>query len=203
MNKYKILLFDLDDTLFDFSKSQYIGIKHIMENFNLEFNEDHFDHYLSINKKYWDLFEHNQIDSNSLRSMRFEEFFSFYNIKVNGQEVDNMYRNYLDKSCHLLPGTLSLLKKLYVEYDLYAATNGVSQTQMSRLDECNIKNFFIDIFISEDIGYNKPDKEFFEYCSKNIANFDKNIVLMIGDSLTSDIQGAINFSIDSCWFNAK
>ena len=201
MQKYEFLLFDLDDTLFDFSISQYNGMHYIMKKYGLEFTEDRYQHYLDINHQYWSMLEHKQIDANSLRSRRFEDFFSLYGITVDGKAVDEDYRHYLDNSCHLLPHALDLLKNLYVNYKLYAVTNGIEQTQLSRLDECNIKNFFDDVFISEAIGYNKPQVEFFNIVEERIPGFNKAQALIIGDSLTSDIQGGTNFGIDTCWFN--
>jgi len=201
MKKYKFLLFDLDDTLFDFSKSQLDGIKHLFEMHDLVFDDYKYDQYLKINRKYWDMLEHNQASIDIVRSKRFEEFFALHNIHVNGIEIDDIYHHYLNNTCHLLPNALKLLTSLQDKYELYAVTNGFSVTQMARLEECNIKHFFKDVFISDSIGYVKPQIEFFNYVSDKIPNFNKDHSLIIGDSLSSDIQGGLNFNMDCCWFN--
>ncbi|WP_423363770.1 YjjG family noncanonical pyrimidine nucleotidase [Mycoplasma sp. P36-A1] len=201
MKKYKFLLFDLDDTLLDFHKAEYHGIKNVMLKYNLDFDEKKYAIYNTINHKYWSMFEKNLIDQKQVLKLRFEEFFLRYNIKVDGKEVDDYYRLQLQDAAYVIPGAMQLLQNLNEKYEIYAATNGVGKTQYSRLVKSKMINYFNDLFISQEIGFNKPDINFFEYCFTNIKNFDKKSTLMIGDSLQSDIKGGIDSGIDTCWYN--
>lgn len=194
-------MFDLDDTLLDFSKAEYNGIKQVMEKYDLDFSEQLYQEYHEINKKYWHMFENGLIDNEQVLSLRFEEFFNNHHIKVDGSQVDHLYRSYLNNSAYTIAGAINLLNALKDDYDIYAATNGVYQTQCSRLDKAKMNDYFKKIFISEQIGYKKPDTQFFDYCFEQISDFDKSKTLMIGDSITSDIKGGYLAGIDTCWYN--
>lgn len=118
--------------------------------------------------------------------------------KVDGSEVDNRYRGYLAEGNQLFDGIIEMLEKLNLTHKLYIASNGIAITQYTRLKNNNLNKYFEKIFISEEIGSKKPDREFFEIIFKEICVKNKNEVLMIGDTLTSDILGANNAGIDSC-----
>ncbi len=118
--------------------------------------------------------------------------------KIDGSEVDNRYRGYLAEGNQLFDGIIEMLEKLSLTHKLYIASNGIGITQYTRLKNNNLNKYFEKIFISEEIGSKKPDREFFEIIFKEICVKNKNEVLMIGDTLTSDILGANNAGIDSC-----
>ena len=127
----------------------------------------------------------------------------FEYLKINDDPKKASYRflTYLSKGAYLIGNTYKNLEKLSKKYDLYIITNGEPSVQYPRLEAVDIMKFFKGIYVSEEIGYSKPNKEFFAFIESDIEGFDKTKAIVIGDSLTSDIKGAINYGIDTCWFN--
>ena len=198
IDKYKYLLFDLDDTLLDFGKAQVLAFKKLLEDENIEYSDESFEKYETINKSLWRSFERGEISNKEVTSERFIRFFALFGMKVDGSEVDNRFRSYLAEGNQLFEGIVEMLEKLSLTHKLYIASNGIGITQHTRLKNNNLNKYFDKIFISEEIGSKKPDREFFDIILKEIGVEDKGEVLMIGDTLTSDILGANNVGIDSC-----
>ena len=198
LNKYKYLLFDLDDTLLDFQQAQELAFKKLLKDENIEYNNELFEKYETINKSLWRSFERGEISNKEVTSERFIRFFSLFDRKIDGSEVDNRYRGYLAEGNQLFDGIIEMLEKLSLTHKLYIASNGIGITQHTRLKNNNLNKYFEKIFISEEIGSKKPDREFFEIIFKEICVKNKKEVLMIGDTFTSDILGANNAGIDSC-----
>ena len=198
LNKYKYLLFDLDDTLLDFGKAQVLAFKKLLEDENIEYNDELFEQYETINKSLWRSFERGEISNKEVTRERFIRFFSLFGREVDGSEVDNRYRGYLAEGNQLFDGIIEMLEKLSLTHKLYIASNGIGITQHTRLKNNNLNRYFEKIFISEEIGSKKPDREFFDFIFIKIGVKNKDEVLMIGDTLTSDILGANNIGIDSC-----
>ena len=198
LDKYKYLLFDLDDTLLDFGKAQVLAFKKLLEDENIEYSDESFEKYETINKSLWRSFERGEISNKEVTSERFIRFFALFGMKVDGSEVDNRFRSYLAEGNQLFVGIIEMLEKLSLTHKLYIASNGIGITQHTRLKNNNLNKYFDKIFISEEIGSKKPDREFFDIILKAIGVEDKGEVLMIGDTLTSDILGANNVGIDSC-----
>lgn len=198
LDKYKYLLFDLDDTLLDFGKAQVLAFKKLLEDENIEYSDESFEKYETINKSLWRSFERGEISNKVVTSERFIRFFALFGMKVDGSEVDNRFRSYLAEGNQLFVGIIEMLEKLSLTHKLYIASNGIGITQHTRLKNNNLNKYFDKIFISEEIGSKKPDREFFDIILKEIGVEDKGEVLMIGDTLTSDILGANNVGIDSC-----
>ena len=198
LDKYKYLLFDLDDTLLDFGKAQILAFKKLLEDENIEYNDELFEKYETINKSLWRSFERGEISNKEVTRERFIRFFALFDRNVDGSEVDNRYRSYLAEGNQLFDGIIEMLEKLSLTHKLYIASNGIAITQYTRLKNNNLNKYFEKIFISEEIGSKKPDREFFEKIFDEIGIKNKDEVLMIGDTLTSDILGANNVGIDSC-----
>ena len=198
LDKYKYLLFDLDDTLLDFGKAQTLAFKKLLEDENIEYSDELFEQYEMINKSLWRSFERGEISNKVVTSERFIRFFALFGMKVDGSEVDNRFRSYLAEGNQLFEGIVEMLEKLSLTHKLYIASNGIGVTQHTRLKNNNLNKYFEKIFISEEIGSKKPDKKFFDIIFKEIGVKNKDEVLMIGDTLTSDILGANNAGIDSC-----
>ena len=198
LDKYKYLLFDLDDTLLDFGKAQVLAFKKLLEDENIEYSDELFEQYEIINKSLWRSFERGEISNKEVTSERFIRFFALFGMKVDGSEVDNRFRSYLAEGNQLFEGIVEMLEKLSLTHKLYIASNGIGITQHTRLKNNNLNKYFDKIFISEEIDSKKPDREFFDIILKEVGVEDKGEVLMIGDTLTSDILGANNVGIDSC-----
>ena len=198
LDKYKYLLFDLDDTLLDFGKAQVLAFKKLLEDENIEYSDESFEKYETINKSLWRSFERGEISNKEVTSERFIRFFALFGMEVDGSEVDNRFRSYLAEGNQLFEGIVEMLEKLSLTHKLYIASNGIGITQHTRLKNNNLNKYFDKIFISEEIDSKKPDREFFDIILKEIGVEDKGEVLMIGDTLTSDILGANNVGIDSC-----
>lgn len=202
MKKYEVLLFDVDGTLLDFDKAEEEGIEGLLKHFHVPVTEENKHRYHVINKRYWEMLECGEITRDRLLGQRFEEFFGEFGIVIeDGAEVDKLYRKYLNASAVLIDGAIELLESLKGKYPLYIVSNGVAVTQYNRLAKSGLDKYFDGIFISEEANAQKPQMEFFEYCFEKMGRRDVENMLIIGDSLTSDMRGGNNAGIDTMWFN--
>ena len=200
--KYKYLLFDLDHTLLDFDAAEDIALSQLLKEEGVEDIQAYKDYYVPMNKSLWKDLEQKKITKSELINTRFAKLFAHFGIEKDGAYLAERYQFFLSKQGQTFPGVKNLLKKLInQDYELYAATNGITLIQTGRLEQSGIAPFFKEIFISEQLHTQKPDAEFYEKIGARIPNFDKNQTLMIGDSLSADIQGGNNAGIDTIWYN--
>ena len=199
--KYKFLLFDADHTLFDFNKSEYLALKSALEQLGCPSTDAHIERYSDINVKYWKMLERGEIDKVSLKLARFVEFGREFGFEDKAEALADLYMENLAHESHLFDGALELVEKLSKDYRLFIITNGVKSTQDGRFGVSPITKYFEKIFISEVIGAEKPSVEFFDAVANGIEGFERERALVIGDSLSSDIKGAINSKIDCIWYN--
>lgn len=201
---YKILLFDLDNTLLDFDLAENIALTKLLEEQKVENLEEYKKAYTTINKSLWEKLEKNEITRTYLVNNRFKMLFEKFGNKKDGNYLSNRYKEILGMQGQHIKGAYELLEKLKKSnYKLYAVTNGMQNIQNNRLKNSKITKFFDGIFISEKVGYQKPNIKFFEYIANKIPNFTKDKSIIIGDSLNADIKGGIDFGIDTAWINFK
>ena len=199
---YKFLLFDLDHTLLDFDAAEDVALSHLLKEEGVEDIQAYKDYYVPMNKTLWKDLELKKITKQELVNTRFSRLFAHFGIEKDGAYLAERYQFFLSKQGQIFPGVEDLLKKLIHQgYELYAATNGITYIQTGRLEQSGIAPFFKEIFISEQLHTQKPDAAFYEKIGTRISNFDKHHALMIGDSLSADIQGGNNAGIDTVWYN--
>lgn len=202
--KYNYLLFDLDNTLLDFTKSSHIAFNKLMKYFEIE-NEsiNLYDSYQAINAKYWHYFEKQKITANQLNAGRFKEFLKVMELNFNEHELAEKYLDFLVEHSSWIAGAESLLKQYSTTHELAIITNGLSKAQHLRLEKHDMKKYFKHILISEELGCSKPNSFFFEKAHQIIDEPNKNEVLVIGDNPNSDIKGGNNFGFSTCWYDYK
>ena len=200
--KYEVIIFDADETLFDFKKSEREAFKNTMLNFNIEYDENyHLKIYNEINTGIWKEFEQGLITQEKLKIERFKRLSDKLNIKFDEINFAKSYMEHLADASFLFDESIDLIENLNKSYKLSIVTNGLTSVQDKRIRKSTIAKYFDAIVISEEILIAKPDPKIFEHTLKHMNFYDKSKVLMVGDSLTSDIQGGINFGIDTCWYN--
>jgi HAD superfamily (subfamily IA) hydrolase, TIGR02254 len=200
---YKNLFFDLDDTILDFKLAEDKALLHLFEDMKIPLTADIKEYYLTINKKAWSDYEKGRLSRQEVTEGRFETIFSYLGHEVDGREMDIKYRSYLAEDPKFLGQSLQVLEDLKNNYNLYLITNGVSVTQHKRLKAVDLVDFFEEIIISEEVGYQKPMPEIFQHAFSKVKHFDKKTSIMIGDSLSSDIKGGNHAGIDTVWLNNK
>ena len=199
---YKFLLFDLDHTLLDFDAAEDVALSHLLKEEGVEDIQAYKDYYVPMNKTLWKDLELKKITKQELVNTRFAKLFAHFVIEKDGAYLAERYQFFLSKQGQIFPGVEDLLKKLIHQgFELYAATNGITFIQTGRLEQSGIAPYFKEIFISEQLHTQKPDAAFYEKIGARIPNFDKDHALMIGDSLSADIQGGNNAGIDTIWYN--
>lgn len=200
---YKILLFDLDDTLLDFCANETVSLSKLFQQHGYIFSNELFQIYNSVNKQLWADYENGNIELDDVLNSRFSETMLRLGKVVDGIEWENQYRELLGNGCQLIEGALEVCQSLSVSHRLFIITNGITQTQIKRLEQSGLYEFFEDIFVSQSIGSQKPSKKFFDYVMSHIKDFNRKEALIIGDSLNTDIKGGLLSGIDTCWINRK
>ena len=199
---YKFLLFDLDHTLLDFDAAEDVALTQLLKEEGVEDIQAYKDYYVPMNKSLWKDLEEKKITKQELVNTRFSKLFSHFGIEKDGVYLAERYQFYLAQQGQVFSGAMELLDSLIDRgYELYAATNGITTIQTGRLAQSGLAPYFNQVFISEQLQTQKPDALFYEKIGQQIAGFSKEKTLMIGDSLTADIQGGNNAGIDTIWYN--
>ena len=199
---YRFLLFDLDHTLLDFESAEETALTQMLEDMNFPDVQAFKDYYKPMNQGLWKDLEQKKISKKNLINSRFAIAFAHFGRDVDGEEMALRYQDYISQQGQTFPGAEDLLAKLVERgYQLYGATNGVTAIQQGRLKQSAITPYFKEIFISEQLGTQKPEVAFYEKIGNLIPGFAKEQALMIGDSLTADIAGGNASGIDTVWYN--
>ena len=196
----KYLLFDIDDTLLDFKKGELFAIQKTFFDHGIILTEEMIKYYIDINMSLWKKLEKNEITKEDVLKGRFKIFVNKFNLNLDYYPLDEEYRGNLADHPFLIDGALELLIDLKDSYNIYLITNGIKKTQERRLSLTGIDKLVKGVFISEEMGTNKPHIEYFNKVFESIPDFKKEEALVIGDSLTSDIKGANNAGLKCVYF---
>lgn len=200
---YKILLFDLDDTLLDFAANEADSLSKLFEWHGYDFSAELFHVYNTVNKQLWTDYENGRIELDAVLHTRFAATMAKLGIVVDGIEWETQYRELLGNGIQQMDGALAVCQRLSGSHRLFVVTNGITRTQRKRLKQSGLAEFFEAVFDSQTIGFQKPAKEFFDYVMRRIPGFNVREALIIGDSLNTDIKGGLLAGIDTCWLNHK
>ncbi len=205
ISNIKYILWDVDGTLIDFDKSEVAALHKCFKDFNLgECNDEKILIYKQINNKYWKKLEKGEISRTEVMKGRFYDFLSFYGLDTSCiTELNVAYQTAIGDEAVYNEKAEETIKKLSKKYKQYGATNGSVIAQRRKLSKTGLDNLLEDVFISEEIGYDKPSYNYFKAVFNKIGSNNLDEYLIIGDSLTSDIQGGNNSGIKTCWFNPK
>ena len=199
----KAVFIDIDNTLLDFDAYVKDAMKTGFEKYGLpEYKEEMFDTFTTENAKLWHALEDGELTFNELIKIRWNIIFKALGMSFDGVKFETYFREYLNQSAIPVKGSIELLEHLKDKYILCAASNGPYEQQINRLKIGNMHHYFSHFFISEKIGASKPAKEFFDYCFNEL---DKDIlpseVIIIGDSLSSDMEGGISSGLKTCYYD--
>lgn len=195
------ILMDLDDTILDFKKQEEVAIRKTLADAGVNPTEEICARYSQINEAHWKRLEKGELTRDQVLRGRFEVLFWELGVQADAEKAAAAYMENLSMGHYFLPGAKESVAKLSKKYKLYLASNGTASVQQRRLASAGILPYFQNVFISQDIGANKPAKAYFDYCFTHIPGFDRKKTMIVGDSLSSDIQGGIAAGITTCWVN--
>ena len=212
---YKLVLIDLDDTLFDYPKTEEAAFRNTFKELGFfvenelgnakkeEIYEKIKDRYKDVNLQLWKDLEKGAVDKDRLKVVRFEKIIEEFDLKYDPYEMSELYLKKLGEGIFPFEATEKLCEYLHSKYKVGIVTNGIKEVQHSRIENSTIVKYIDKIIISDEVGVNKPDKRIFEYAMNYFEIMDKSEVIMIGDSLGADIKGGQNAGIDTCWVNLR
>jgi len=198
---YSTLLFDLDYTLFDSETSEPTAFAHTCEVFGFAATDELIESFLTINKRLWGAVEAGDITPNDVRTMRFVELVADNRLDADPIEMADTYVYGLGAFGDLYPGARSLLDEVDAVATLALITNGIGEVQRARIERLELDQYFDAIVISGEVGTAKPGSQIYDITYAALGEPDRATSLMIGDSLSSDIQGGIGYGIDTCWYD--
>ncbi|MCR5576200.1 MAG: YjjG family noncanonical pyrimidine nucleotidase [Oscillospiraceae bacterium] len=202
-NDRPVILIDLDNTILDFNAAERSALSRALTELGVPFSETVLELYHVLNIRHWEMLEDGLLTRDEVLVKRFEALYRELGIEADAFRTQLLYESNLSEGHWFVPGAEALLETLYGKYRLFICSNGVGSVQDGRIASAGIAPYFEDIFISERIGGNKPERAFFEACFARIPGFDRERALILGDSLTSDIRGGVNAGIRTCWFNPQ
>ncbi|VGU77805.1 HAD-superhydrolase, subIA, variant 1 family protein [Streptococcus pyogenes] len=201
---YNFLFFDLDHTLLDFDAAEEVALTKLLEEYQVTDIKAYKDYYKPMNQNLWKQLEGVDISKADLVNSRFALLFAHFGVTVDGRQLAEGYQKHLKDQGQVYAGAKELLADLTAQgYNLYVATNGIATIQQGRLQVSGLAPYFKAIFISEQSGSQKPKKAFYDWMTQQVSNYQPDQALMIGDSLSADVQGGINAGMDTLWYNPK
>ena len=200
---FEFLFLDLDDTILDFGKAESVAIEKTLLFAGIDPTQENKALYSRINKGFWEALERGEVTRDALKVLRFARLFETLGVNADPQKASDEYIRLLGIGHYFLPGAEQAVESLSKKYRLFLASNGNASVQKGRMTSANLYRFFEKVFVSEEIGVNKPSAEYFERAFAQIPSFDKSKAIIVGDSLTSDIRGGNNAGIATCWVNPR
>ena len=201
--KIEFLFLDLDDTILDFKMAERVAIGKTISQFGVEPTEEIRELYHEINKWHWEQLELGNLTRQQVLENRFGVLFEKLGRTVDAAACARAYGENLSQGHWFLPGAEEAVDALSKKYRLFLASNGTASVQKGRMTSANLYRFFETVFVSQEIGHNKPSREYFDACFARIPGFDPEKAMIVGDSLTSDIKGGINAGIKTVWVNPE
>ncbi len=198
---YDIVLLDADMTIWDFEASERLAMEDVLHHLQVPVREDIFAFYHKINGELWAAFDRKEVTKEELSYRRFRDLLDYVNRNGDPLALNAFYQQRLGSHSIMLPGALEMVQQLAERSTLYILTNGMRAAQTGRMATSPVKPYIKEMFISEDMGCQKPDKEYYDKVFACIGLTDKSRAVMVGDSLTSDVQGGINGGVDTIWYN--
>ena len=199
--RYKWLLLDADGTLFDYDRAETKALELTFAQSGHELQKGHVEVYRQVNGQLWLDFEQGEVTQDYIKVYRFERLFEEMGIILDADEFSERYLENLGQFADLIDGAEEVVSSLYGEIEMVLITNGLAAVQRSRLARSPLETYFADVVISEEVGVSKPDPRIFDVAFEKMDHPEKGDVLIVGDSLTSDMRGGIDYGIDTCWFN--
>ena len=201
--KYKYLLFDADNTLFDFDKANRAAFSGMCRANDVPDTEENYKIYERCNARMWTAFDRGEVTKEFLVVQRFRDFLAEIGLQRDPEQCNRVHLTTLGVSHVLLSHAEDVCCQLAKTHQLYLVTNAVASVQRKRLRRSTIRPYITAAFISEEAGWAKPHVEYFDYVFAHIDGITKDNCIVIGDSLSSDIRGANNYGLPCCWFNPK
>ena len=197
----KFIFLDLDDTILDFHRSEAVALRKTLQSLNVNPTDEVIARYSAINLAHWKALERRELTRGDVLTGRFRQLFEELGMNVSPNVAQSLYEKNLSESHFFIDGAPRLLMTLSQKYPLYIASNGTTLVQTSRIASSGIGRYFKAVFLSEQLGADKPQIEFFERATGQIEGYNPSEAIILGDSITSDMQGGINAGMHTCWFN--
>lgn len=198
---YEVVLFDLDHTLFDFDESERFAFAQMVDVAEGAFGPDDFATYRQLNARLWKQVERGEILAGDVRKRRTAQFCEQLGIEADQDQMTQAFIDGLGAGGELFPGAVDVLEQLHSKVTMGLATNGISVVQRTKMARLGVDRYFDAVVISDEVGVAKPDPAFFDLLLGQLDDPERDGVLMVGDSLGSDMQGGINAGISTCWYN--
>lgn len=197
----KFIFLDLDDTILDFHRSEAVALRKTLQSLNVDPTDEIIALYSKINLAHWKALERRELTREQVLTGRFRQLFQELGMNVSPNVAQSLYEKNLSESHFFVDGAPRLLMTLSKKYPLYIASNGTTLVQTNRIASSGIGRYFKAVFLSEQLGADKPQIEFFERATGQIEGYNPDEAIILGDSITSDMQGGINAGMHTCWFN--
>lgn len=197
----KFIFLDLDDTILDFHRSEAVALRKTLQSLNVDPTDAVISRYSEINREHWKALERKELTREQVLTGRFRQLFEELGMNVSPNVAQSLYEKNLSESHFFVDGAPRLLMTLSQKYPLYIASNGTTLVQTSRIASSGIGRYFKAVFLSEQLGADKPQIEFFERATGQIDGYNPSEAIILGDSITSDMQGGINAGMHTCWYN--